>query len=343
MSGGVDSAVAAALLRDNGHEVEGVTLKLWGGSSDSGCCSVADVEDARAVARRLGIDHHVFNYDEAFEAAVVRPYVEAHFAGRTPNPCVECNREVKFGLLLDRAKRLGFDAIATGHHARVVREPGTATARLMRGVDLQKDQSYVVSMLTQEELGMLLFPVGDLMKSEVRALASGYRLNVAEKPDSQDVCFVQSKTKKGARAELLAEFGGPLHPALLVDVHDGTTVGELPARELVTIGQRRGVGGAPGGDRRYVVGIDAVASRVYVGSAEDLLVDDVRLVQRTWTVTPAEYGREVQVQCSAHGRPLRAVVTGAGARFLERGRRVAQGQTVALYDGDEVLGSGIAA
>jgi tRNA-specific 2-thiouridylase len=343
MSGGVDSAVAAALLRDQGHEVEGVTLKLWGGTSDSGCCSVSDVEDARTVARRLGIDHHVFNYDEAFEAAVVGPYVDAHFSGRTPNPCIECNREVKFGLLLRRAARLGFDALATGHHARVLRDPQTGTRRLRRGVDQQKDQSYVVSMLTQEELEMLLFPVGDLMKSEVRAIAAAHGLRVAEKPDSQDVCFVQSKTDKGARAGLLESRGGPLHPAVLVDVRDGTTVGEVQARELVTVGQRRGVGAGPGGDRRYVVGIDATLSRVYVGSADDLLVDEVALNQLTWTVTPAEYGREVQVQCSAHGRPIPAVVTRDGARFLEHGKRVAQGQTVAIYDGDEVLGSGIAA
>lgn len=343
MSGGVDSAVAAAMLREQGHEIEGVTLKLWGGTSDSGCCSVSDVEDARSVARRLGIDHHVFNYDEAFEAAVVEPYVAAHFAGRTPNPCIECNRHMKFGRLLERAVRLGFDAIATGHHARVARTAPDGPASLLRGADRDKDQSYVVSMLTQVELERVLFPVGDLLKSEVRRLAAGYGLRVAGKPDSQDVCFVQSRTSSGARAALLEARGGHLHPAHLVDVRDGSQVGTVAARELVTVGQRRGIGRGPDGERRYVIGVDPGASRVYVGSAADLLVDEVVLTERTWTVTPAEYGQRVEVQCSAHGRPIPAVVTGDGARFLEPGRRVAQGQTVALYDGDVVLGSGIAA
>jgi tRNA-uridine 2-sulfurtransferase len=336
MSGGVDSAVSAALLRDQGHEVEGVTLKLWGGESDSGCCSVSDVEDARSVAHRLGIEHHVFNYGEAFEENVVEPYVSAHFSGRTPNPCIECNRHVKFGRLLERAQRLGFDALATGHHARILR------GRLLRGRDPDKDQSYVVSMLTPAELGWVIFPIGDLQKSEVRRLAAVYGLRVAGKADSQDVCFVQSRTAKGARARLLESRGGHFHPATVVDVRGGEAVGELPARELVTIGQRRGIGPSVDGGRRYVVGVDAAESVVFVGAAEDLLADQVVLTERTWTVTPARYGRRVEVQCSAHGRPVPAVVTEEGASFLEPARRVAPGQTVAIYDGDEVLGSGIA-
>lgn len=343
MSGGVDSAVAAALLRDQGHDVEGVTLKLWGGKSDSGCCSVSDVEDARSVAHKLGIAHHVFNYDEAFEELVVDPYVAAHFAGRTPNPCIECNRHVKFGHLLRRAMRLGFDALATGHHARVVPATDAGPARLMRGRDRLKDQSYVVSMLTAAELGRVLFPVGELDKAEVRRLADEYGLRVAHKPDSQDVCFVQSRTEKDGRAALLAARGGPFHPARLVDVREGKIVGGLPAREMVTIGQRRGIGPAADGTRRYVVGVDAAESIVFVGSAEDLLVEEVALTARTWTVTPASYGRRVDLQCSAHGQPVPAVVSEVGVCFVAPARRVAPGQTVALYDGDEVLGSGTAA
>src|SRR5579864_3130586 len=169
MSGGVDSSVAAASLVAQGHEVVGATLKLWGGASDSGCCSVADVDDARRVAEQLGLDHHVFNFTDAFESSVVAPYVADHAVGRTPNPCIECNRRIKFGLLLDRSLRLGFDALATGHHARVVADEGSA--RLRRGTDRAKDQSYVLSMLGADELVRVVLPVGDLTKAEVRARA----------------------------------------------------------------------------------------------------------------------------------------------------------------------------
>src|SRR5579863_7628738 len=190
MSGGVDSSVAASLLADAGHDVVGATLKLWGGVSDSGCCSVADVDDARRVADQIGIAHHVFNFTDDFDAAVVAPYVADHAAGRTPNPCIECNRHVKFGALLDRARRLGFDALATGHHARVEATPGGH--RLLRGADRAKDQSYVLSMLGAEQLAALLLPVGTREKDEVRALARARGLPTAAKPDSQDVCFIHS-------------------------------------------------------------------------------------------------------------------------------------------------------
>ncbi len=164
MSGGVDSSVAAALLVEQGHEVVGATLKLWGGPSDSGCCSVADVEDARRVAQQLGIAHHVFNLTEEFDRKVVAPYVGEHARGRTPNPCIECNRSLKFDRLLHRADRLGFERLATGHHARVRRELGGGHT-LRRGADAAKDQSYVLSMLGQEALARVLFPVGDMTKA----------------------------------------------------------------------------------------------------------------------------------------------------------------------------------
>ena len=166
MSGGVDSSVAAAMLVERGHDVTGVTLKLWGGESDSGCCSVSDVEDARRVAAQLAIPHYVFNFSDDFTSNVVDPYVDAYSSGRTPNPCVECNRSIKFGRLLDRAKALGFDLLATGHHARVLRR-GTTYA-LARGADEAKDQSYVLYMLGQRELSRSLFPVGDLLKAQGR-------------------------------------------------------------------------------------------------------------------------------------------------------------------------------
>ena len=190
MSGGVDSSVAAALLVEQGHDVVGATLKLWGGASDSGCCSVADVEDARRVAQQLGIDHHVFNLTEEFDHHVVSPYVAEHARGRTPNPCIECNRSLKFDRLLGRAERLGFDRLATGHHARVT--GGDEVLRLRRGADPLKDQSYVLSMLGQDALARVLFPVGEMTKEEVREQAHRLGLRTAAKPDSQDVCFIGS-------------------------------------------------------------------------------------------------------------------------------------------------------
>src|SRR3954463_13597881 len=190
MSGGVDSSVAALVLRDAGHDVVGATMKLWGGSSDSGCCSVADVEDARRVAQQLGIDHHVFNFTEDFDRHVVEPYVAAHASGRTPNPCIECNRHLKFDRFLRRATQLGFDAVATGHHAQIVSVDGRW--RLRRGADEAKDQSYVLHMLDQSTLARTLWRVGTMTKAEVRARAVELGLRTAAKPDSQDVCFVSS-------------------------------------------------------------------------------------------------------------------------------------------------------
>ncbi|MEA2842623.1 MAG: tRNA-uridine 2-sulfurtransferase, partial [Actinomycetota bacterium] len=192
MSGGVDSSVAAALLVDEGHDVTGVTLRLWAGAAaDSGCCSVAEIDDARRVASQIGIDHLVWTFTDEFEAQVVAPYVADHAAGRTPNPCIECNRHLKFGKLLRRATALGFDAVATGHHARVeLGEAGRGTHRLLRGADRAKDQSYVLYVLGQAELARSLFPVGHLTKAQVRARAAELGLVTADKPDSQDVCFV---------------------------------------------------------------------------------------------------------------------------------------------------------
>src|SRR5438874_8454302 len=181
MSGGVDSSVAAALLLEAGHDVVGVTMRLWEGDVDAGCCSVAEVEDARRVAQQLGIDHWVFRFTEDFDAHVVQPYVDAHAAGFTPNPCIECNRHLKFDRLLRRARQLGFDAVATGHHARTVADGGRY--RLRRGSDRAKDQSYVLYVLGQQQLARCLFPVGELTKVEVRDRARALGRRTAEQPD----------------------------------------------------------------------------------------------------------------------------------------------------------------
>jgi tRNA-uridine 2-sulfurtransferase len=341
MSGGVDSSVAAALLRDAGHDVVGVTMKLWGGDSDSGCCSVADVEDARRVAQQLAIPHHVFNFTDDFDRDVVAPYVAAHAVGRTPNPCVACNRHLKFDRLLARASRLGFDAMATGHHARVASD-GAGGYRLYRGADQAKDQSYVLHMLTQSQLARIRLPVGELTKAEVRAHAAALGLRTAAKPDSQDVCFI---TRTGGREAFLGD-RIPLHPGRVVDVESGEELGTVTAVELVTVGQRRGmrVGVAgPGAGRRYALDVDVATATVTVGSLEGLLIDRVALQQVSWVDGPVRPGTEVEVQMSAHGRPVAGVVGDRGMVVLaERQRRVAPGQSVVLYHGDAVLGGGVA-
>lgn len=325
MSGGVDSSVAAALLVHD-HEVVGATMKLWGGPSDSGCCSVADVEDARRVAQQLGIAHHVFNFTAEFDEHVVGPYVDAHAAGRTPNPCVECNRHIKFDRFMARAAQLGFDAVATGHHARVVRR-GDRFA-LCRGADAAKDQSYVLSMLGQRQLARLLLPVGEMTKAEVRDVAARLGLRTAAKPDSQDVCFVSKReTFLGDRI--------PLRPGRVVDT-SGRVVGEVPAVELVTIGQRRGLVGG----RRYAIDVDVEARTVVVGTEDELLVSRIDLDDVTWTSAPLR-DQAVDVQCSAHS-PATSGVWRDGIVLDAPIRRVAPGQTVAMYQDDEVVGAGIA-
>jgi tRNA-specific 2-thiouridylase len=344
MSGGVDSSVAAALLVEQGHDVVGATLKLWGGQSDSGCCSVADVDDARRVAQQLGIDHHVFNLTEDFDRHVVTPYIEAHAQGRTPNPCIECNRSIKFDRLLERADRLGFERLATGHHARVT---GDGALRLRRGADAEKDQSYVLSMLGQAELGRVVFPVGQMTKSDVRAHAVRLGLRTAAKPDSQDVCFIGSvEGRQGFLADKLQ-----FHQAAVTDSR-GETVGSVDAVELVTVGQRRGMGHGNDGARRYVIAVDVPARRVTVGSAADAMTSSVTLsaASLTWVDRPLRHGERAVAQVSAHGRPAPCAVarTDAGmvVLFDVPQRPVAPGQTVALYDvvdPDAVVGAGIAA
>lgn len=353
MSGGVDSSVAAALLAERGFDVVGATLKLWGGASDSGCCSVADVEDARRVAQQLGITHHVFNMTEQFESAVVEPYVQAHATGRTPNPCIECNRHIKFDALLAKAQRLGFDALATGHHAVVERidgEPPSGGAprwTLRRGADAEKDQSYVLSMLNQRQLTSLLLPIGALTKEEVRSHARRLGLRTADKPDSQDVCFIPStRGREGFLGERLE-----LHPATLIDLGSGREVGRTDAVELVTVGQRRGMG-HDRGRRRYAARVNVAKRRVMVGTADEVVHHEVPLQSGsvTWVADPLESGMPVVAQVSAHGRPCVAVFEEregtASIRFDAPQRPVAPGQTVAMYsvlEPAEVVGAGIAA
>ncbi len=340
MSGGVDSSVTAALLLEAGHEVVGATMKLWGGPSDQGCCSVADVDDARRVCQQLGVAHHVFNFSEDFDAAVVAPYIEAHQHGRTPNPCIECNRHLKFDRFLRRADQLGFDAIATGHHARVV-ESGERF-ELRRGHDASKDQSYVLHMLDQSSLARTLLPVGEMTKTEVRARADALGLRTATKPDSQDTCFLP---QNGGRTTFLGA-RIPLRAARVVD-SSGRELGTVDAAELVSVGQRRGLGlGATSesGDARYALAVDPGAGVVTVGTINELMVSAQGVDSMTWVHEPVGGGAVVRVQTSAHGETTLATWRSYGIEWSEARRRVAPGQSVVLYDldDDRVLGGGIA-
>jgi tRNA-specific 2-thiouridylase len=328
------------LLRD-GHEVVGITMRLWGGASDTGCCSIADVDDARRVAQQLGIDHLVFNFTDDFDRHVVEPYVQAHRDGITPNPCIECNRHLKFHRLSERADLLGFDAVATGHHARIVEHDGVW--RIARGEDVAKDQSYVVHMLPQRELARTMFPIGHLTKAEVRERAAALGLRTAAKPDSQDVCFI---TSTGGRTEFLGT-RIPFRRATVVDAIDGAVLGEAESLDMITLGQRRGLGLPGGGPKRYVVDIDHATATVKVGDDSMLDVTEMSVINMVWSHDAVEGA--VLVQCSAHGATYAATVSLAvngsvQVQWQQPQRRIAPGQSVVFYDPTDtfVLGGGIA-
>ena len=336
MSGGVDSSVAAAMLAEQGHNVVGVTLKLWGGESDTGCCSVSDVEDARRVADLLGLQHHVFNFGDAFDQRVVAPYVSDHAVGLTPNPCIECNRHIKFDKLMVRAEALGFDAVATGHHARL--EAADGGYRVRRGVDEAKDQSYVLYMLGQEQMARLLLPIGHLTKAEVRERAADLGLRNSAKPDSQDVCFIANRA--GGRQGFLSRRLGQ-SPATVVDA-DGTELASVEAVQAVTIGQRRGLNLGGTDEPRYVTNVDIPAGLVTVGRRQDMYTPTQDVINIQWADGSVE--GPVDIQVSAHGTPAVGVVDQTGrVHWEEPQRRVAPGQAVVFYQDELVAGGAVAA
>lgn len=339
MSGGVDSSVAAALAKQSGWEVLGVTMKLWKGpggeAPTAGCCTVSDAEDARRVAAHLDIPYYVWDYTAEFMSGVVDNFIDDYVSGRTPNPCVECNRTVKFDRLLAHADALDCDKVVTGHYARIERRADRF--RLLRGVDPGKDQSYVLSMLGQEQLARLAFPVGELTKTETRRIAADLGLRTAAKADSQDICFVG----KGDYREFLASQGVNPLPGPIVD-RDGNLLGIHRGVTNFTIGQRRGLGVAVG-EPRYVVEIDPVTSTITVGTREELGVTDMLLTDVSWVDRPV--GGPVLAQYRAHGTPVDAEVWERArpvkVRFAEPQPGVAPGQTLGLYRDDEVVGGGI--
>ena len=308
---------------------------------------MSDVDDARRVAQQLGIDHLVFNFSDYFNEHVVAPYVQAHVDGLTPNPCIECNRHLKFDRLSERARLLGFDAVATGHHARIERDDD-GVMRLARGADDAKDQSYVVHMLDQAELAYTMFPVGHLTKAQVRERAVELGLRTATKTDSQDVCFI---SKTGGRETFLGN-RIPFRKAVVVN-EDGTPAGKIDALELVTIGQRKGLGIPGGGPKQYVVEVDTPNARVVIGEEASLYRKSVDVDQVIWSdagdAERLKVTNDVLVQSSAHGAAIPATVEILTPRSLrihwsEPQRRIAPGQSIVLYNtiNSFVLAGGIA-
>ncbi|MCC6388738.1 MAG: tRNA 2-thiouridine(34) synthase MnmA [Dehalococcoidia bacterium] len=344
MSGGVDSSVAAALLVARGFEVIGVTMRLWTESRPaelSGkqqCCSVEDIDDARRVAGQLGIRHYVMNFEERFRETVVDDFVAQYAAGRTPNPCVRCNEHIKYRALLDRLPALDADFIATGHYARV-RQAAGGRFELLRARDEAKDQSYVLYMLQQDQLARLQLPVGELTKDEVRAEARRLGLDTAAKPDSVEICFVPGNDYRAFMAERAAPAPGEMRTP------EGDVIGEHQGVAAYTIGQRKGLGIAVG-EPRYVTAIDAARNIVTIGSEDDLFADTVVFEEARWTAgEPPPAGTELQAKARYRAEPAPATFLGtegeaATVRFHRRQRALTPGQTLALYDGERVLGGG---
>jgi tRNA-specific 2-thiouridylase len=346
MSGGVDSSVAAWLLKEQGWEVIGVTMKLWPQDcmtrAEDKCCGPQAIADARGVAHALGIPHYVIDEAVPFERLVIDYFAEEYKAGRTPNPCIMCNERVKFGNLRDKAAALGAEFIATGHYA-IVEHPEGESPILRRGLDPKKDQSYFLFSLNSTQLSSTLFPLGKLTKPEIRDIARKLGLKVADKEDSQEICFVPGKDYKAFLKDRFEERGETFQPGGFYDMQ-GNYLGPHEGIEFFTIGQRKGLPGGSG-TPRYVIDIDAQNGRVILGSEEDLLCEEFTVNRVTWHgATPAS-PRKITVKVRhGHTGDLAEVVAGenetAVIRPLEPLRAVTPGQAAVFYDGERVIGGG---
>ncbi|HEY7435942.1 MAG TPA: tRNA 2-thiouridine(34) synthase MnmA [Methylomirabilota bacterium] len=351
LSGGVDSSVAAALLVEQGFDVVGITLRVWPWREpeDStrkfgSCCSPATVEDARVVARRLGIPYYLLNSEREFERAVIDPFVRAYAAGRTPVPCVACNREVKFGSLAERARAWDAVAVATGHYARITRDHRTQRWLLWRGRDARKDQSDFLWPLAQAQLAAARFPVGDLSKDAVREKARGLGLVTADKPESQEICFIPDDDYRGFLRRRVPE---AFAPGPIVD-GQGTVLGRHQGLANYTVGQRRRLG-VTSPRPLYVTALDAARNAVVVGEAEDGGVEELRAEQVNFISVPALTGPlAVAAKIRHTHEPAAATIEPLEdghvlVRFEQAQRAPAPGQSVVFYQGDLVVGGGVIA
>ena len=342
MSGGVDSATAAARAVDAGHEVTGVHLALSSNPQSyrtgaRGCCTIEDARDARRAADVIGIPFYVWDMAERFARDVVDDFVAEYAAGRTPNPCLRCNEKIKFAAVLDRALALGFDAVCTGHYAQI----DAANGSLRRAVDPDKDQSYVLAVLNREQIAHAMFPLGDTPKTTVREEARSRGLLVADKPDSHDVCFIADGDTRGFLSRKLGAA-----PGEIVDT-DGTVLGTHEGAYGFTIGQRKGLGlnrPAPDGRPRFVLSIEPVSNTVTIGPADALGVREITAIRPVWTgCEPPVSPVECIVQLRAHGEVHQCTAQVSGEEvhvyLVDQARGVAAGQAAVLYDGDTVLGS----
>ena len=346
MSGGVDSSVAAWLLKEQGWEVIGVTMKLWPQDcmtrAEDKCCGPQAIADARGVAHALGIPHYVVDEAVPFERLVINYFAGEYKAGRTPNPCIMCNELVKFGNLRDKAADLGASFIATGHYA-IVEHPEGAPPILRKGLDPRKDQSYFLFSLGEEQLSRSLFPLGSLTKDEIRSIARKLGLKVADKEDSQEICFVPGKDYKAFLKDRFQEKGETFHSGGFYD-RNGNRLGDHDGIELFTIGQRKGLpGGSPA--PLYVIDIDPTEGRVVLGGEEDLLCREFSVNRATWRTTPPATPRLISVKVRhGHAGEPAEVVAGpddtAVVRPLEPLRAVTPGQAAVFYDDDLIIGGG---
>ncbi|MCI8303618.1 MAG: tRNA 2-thiouridine(34) synthase MnmA [Lawsonibacter sp.] len=342
MSGGVDSSAAALLLQREGYSLAGVTLRLTGGSAHS-CRARDDVEDAREAARRLGLPHHVFDFTSVFETEVVEPFVRCYERGETPNPCIDCNRRVKFGALLQRADELGWGRVATGHYARLDYDTGSGRWLLKKAAHLDKDQSYVLSSLTQEQLSRALFPLGTFSKSEVRTLAQEAGLANARKGDSQDICFIPD----GDYGAFLRQYTGRDYPSGPFLDEEGALLGRHTGIVGYTVGQRRGLGVSSSRGRLYVKEVRPEDNTVVL-SGNDSLFGSTLIANRLNLIACSRLDGPVRLRARIRYRmaeqPCTVEQTGEDTirlTFDQPQRAITPGQTAAFYDGDTVVGSAV--
>ena len=348
MSGGVDSSVTAAILKNKGYDVIGMTLRLWEEpaacriENEKACCSLSNVDDAKAVASIIGIPHYTLDFRDIFQKDVIDYFVSSYAAGRTPNPCIACNKYIKFGLLWEKARQLGAQYVATGHYARIFENKERGVFELHRGVDSKKDQSYVLYQLTQELLPHIMFPMAALEKTETRELAKKFQLPVFNKAESQDICFIPDNDYKRFLLERIPE---TFKPGDFVDTH-GKVVGRHKGLPCYTIGQRRGLNlGGPGG-ALYVTAFDIPNNRVIVGPSSALFSKKVRVTDVSWVemaTLEAPLRASGKIRYAAKESSCRVYPDGADiiVEFDELQRAVTPGQSLVLYDGDRVLGGGI--
>lgn len=341
MSGGVDSSLTAAILLYRGFEVVGVTMWLEDEEfHEKSCCSSQEIQDAKKVAEQLGIVHYVADFRKIFQTEIENYFVAEYIRGRTPNPCVRCNKKIKFGKLLDFAKYIGADYLATGHYARIVSEDDRF--KLKKGIDIKKDQSYVLYNLTAENLSKIIFPLGEMSKVETRKFAENLNLPVANKPDSQEVCFIPNDDYK----DFISRRAGEVDALKAGDIVDtsGKILGKHNGVANYTIGQRKGLGIAAECPL-YVVRLDVEKHQVIVGKSDELFSDELTAEDVHWIYAPKIFPAKLQAKIRYGFRVADCTVESFGdnlrVKFFEPQRAVTKGQSIVFYDDDELLGGGI--